>query len=111
MTLIQQINREKRSSKNYVLFLGSTGVETNQTPYLSLIQFQLDNGELVLSVYQRSNNANLELPAVIYHLYLIVRQIEVPLKSMTLNLGNVHIYANNEAKTRVLAGNETVRFD
>lgn len=27
--LICQINREKRSSKNYVLFLGSTGVETN----------------------------------------------------------------------------------
>ena len=48
-TLIEQINREKRSSKNYVLFLGSTGAETNQAPCLSLIQFQLEDGELVLS--------------------------------------------------------------
>ncbi len=28
--LIQQINKEKRSSKNYVLFLGQTGAESNQ---------------------------------------------------------------------------------
>ena len=37
--LIEQINREKRNSKNYVLFLGSTGAETNQAPCLSLICF------------------------------------------------------------------------
>ena len=110
--LIEQINREKRSSKNYVLFLGSTGAETNQAPCLSLIQFQLDDGELVLSAYQRSSDANLGLPADIYHLYLIARQIEAPLKSITLNLGNVHIYANNVERTReLLAGNEAVRFD
>jgi thymidylate synthase len=90
--LIEQINREKRNSKNYVLFLGSTGAETNQVPCLSLIQFQLDDGELVLSAYQRSSDANLGLPADIYHLYLIARQIEAPLKSIALNLGNVHIY-------------------
>lgn len=30
--LIAQINAEKRNSKNYVLFLGATGVETNQAP-------------------------------------------------------------------------------
>ncbi|WP_301062934.1 thymidylate synthase, partial [uncultured Duncaniella sp.] len=60
--LIEQINREKRSSKNYVLFLGATGAETNQAPCLSLIQFQLDDGELVLSAYQRSSDANLGLP-------------------------------------------------
>ncbi len=111
-TLIEQINREKRSSKNYVLFLGSTGAETNQAPCLSLIQFQLEDGELVLSAYQRSSDANLGLPADIYHLYLIARQIEAPLKSITLNLGNVHIYANNVERTReLLAGNEAVRFD
>lgn len=110
--LIEQINREKRSSKNYVLFLGATGAETNQAPCLSLIQFQLDDGELVLSAYQRSSDANLGLPADIYHLYLIARQIEAPLKSITLNLGNVHIYANNIERTReLLAGNEAVRFD
>lgn len=110
--LIEQINREKRNSKNYVLFLGQTGAETNQAPCLSLIQFQIEDGELVLSAYQRSSDANLGLPADIYHLYLIARQIELPLKSITLNLGNVHIYANNIDKTReLLAGNDGVRFD
>ncbi len=110
--LIEQINREKRNSKNYVLFLGQTGAETNQSPCLSLIQFQLEDGELVLSAYQRSSDANLGLPADIYHLYLIARQIDVPLKSITLNLGNVHIYENNIGRTReLLEGNETVRFD
>ena len=39
--LIAKINKEKRSSKNYVLFIGETGVETNQLPCLSLIQFQI----------------------------------------------------------------------
>lgn len=110
--LIAQINREKRNSKNYVLHLGSTGVETNQAPCLSLIQFQLDEDELVVTAYQRSSDANLGLPADIYHLYLIARQIDTPLKSVTLMLGNVHIYANNVERTReLLAGNEAVRFD
>ncbi|MCI6725440.1 MAG: thymidylate synthase [Bacteroidales bacterium] len=110
--LIEQINQEKRSSKNYVLFLGQTGAETNQAPCLSLIQFQLDEGELVLSAYQRSSDANLGLPADIYHLYLIARQIDVPLKSITLLLGNVHIYANNIGRTReLLNGNDAVKFD
>lgn len=110
--LIDQINREKRSSKNYVLFLGSTGAETNQAPCLSLIQFQLDDGNLVLSAYQRSSDANLGLLSDIYHLYLIARQIEAPLKSITLNFGNIHIYANNVDKTReLLAGDKTVRFN
>lgn len=110
--LIEKINREKRSSKNYVLFLGSTDAETNQAPCLSLVQFQIDDGELVVSAYQRSSDANLGLPADIYHLYLMARQIEVPLKSITLNLGNVHIYENNIERTKeLLAGNEKVKFD
>ena len=110
--LISRINREKRNSKNYVLFLGETGAESNQAPCLSLVQFQLDDGELVLSAYQRSSDANLGLPADIYHLYLMARQIEVPLKSITLNLGNVHIYENNIPGTRALiGGDETVRFE
>ena len=110
--LIEKINREKRSSKNYVLFLGSTDAETNQAPCLSLVQFQIDDGELVVSAYQRSSDANLGLSADIYHLYLMARQIEVPLKSITLNLGNVHIYENNIERTReLLAGNEGVKFD
>lgn len=110
--LIEKINREKRSSKNYVLFLGSTDAETNQAPCLSLVQFQIDDGELVVPAYQRSSDANLGLPADIYHLYLMARQIEVPLKSITLNLGNVHIYENNIERTKeLLAGNEGVKFD
>lgn len=67
--LISKINQEKRNSKNYILFLGSTEVESNQAPCLSLIQFQLEDGELVLSAYQRSSDANLGLPSDIYHLY------------------------------------------
>lgn len=110
--LIAKINREKRNSKNYVLFLGETGVESNQMPCLSLVQFQIDEGDLVVSAYQRSSDANLGLPSDIYHLYLMARQIEIPLKSITLNLGNVHIYENNIERTRLLlSGEEAVRFD
>ena len=76
--LIAKINREKRNSKNYVLFLGSTDAESNQAPCLSLVQFQID----------------------------------LPLKSITLNLGNVHIYASNLERTRnLLNGDENVKFD
>ena len=110
--LIEKINREKRSSKNYVLFLGETGAETNQAPCLSLVQFQIDEGELVISAFQRSSDANLGLPADIYHLYLISRQIELPLKSITLNLANVHIYKNNIERTKeLLSGCEDIKFE
>lgn len=110
--LIAKINQEKRNSKNYVLFLGETGVESNQAPCLSLVQFQIDEGELVLSAYQRSSDANLGLPADIYHLYLMARQVELPLKSITLNLGNVHIYENNIDQTlELLSGIENIKFE
>ena len=110
--LIEKINRERRNSKNYVLFLGETGVESNQMPCLILVQFQIDEGELVLSAYQRSSDANLGLPSDIYHLYLISRQIEMPLKPITINFGNLHIYLSNEENTRrLLSGEEDVRFE
>ena len=110
--LIAKINREKRNSKNYVLFLGETGVESNQAPCLSLVQFQIEEGELVLSAYQRSSDANLGLPADIYHLYLMARQVELSLKSITLNLGNVHIYENNiDLTLELLSGVENIKFD
>lgn len=110
--LIAKINAEKRNSKNYVLFLGATGVESNQAPCLSLVQFQIEDGQLVLSAYQRSSDANLGLPADMYHLYLMSRQIELPLKSITLYLGNVHIYENNEVKTcELLDGKADVKFE
>lgn len=109
--LVAKINQEKRSSKNYVLFLGATDAESNQAPCLSLIQFQIDGGELVLTAYQRSSDASLGLPADIYHLYLISRQIDLPLKSITLFLGNVHIYENNLPNTERLLNGEDVRFE
>ena len=110
--LIAKINREKRNSKNYVLFLGETGVESNQAPCLSLVQFQIEEGELVLSAYQRSSDANLGLPADIYHLYLMARQVELPLKPLTLDLGNVHIYENNINRTmELLSGVENIKFE
>ena len=109
--LIERINREKRNSKNYVLFLGQTDAESNQAPCLSLVQFQIDGGELVLTAYQRSSDASLGLPSDIYHLYLISRQIDLPLKSITLFLGNVHIYENNLPNTERLLNGEEVKFE
>ena len=79
---------------------------------LSLVQFQIDEGELVLSAYQRSSDASLGLPADIYHLYLMSRQIDLPLKSIALTLANVHIYENNIENTHnLIAGNENVKFE
>ena len=109
--LIAKINKEKRTSKNYMLFLGSTDAESNQAPCLSLIQFQIDDAKLVISAYQRSSDASLGLPADIYHLYLIARQIDLPLKSIILNLGNVHIYENNLDATRLLLDGKKSKFE
>lgn len=109
--LIEKINKEQRNSKNYVLFLGSNNTESNQQPCLSLIQFQLVNGKLSVSAYQRSSDANLGLPADIYHLYLISKQINMPLKSITLFLGNVHIYDNNVELTAQLLNGDSVKFN
>lgn len=108
--LIKKINREKRNSKNYVLFLGKNDTESNQQPCLSLIQFQIEDGKLIISAYQRSSDANLGLPADIYHLYLISRQIDMPLKSITIFFGNVHIYENNLESTMKLLSGESVKF-
>jgi thymidylate synthase len=107
--LIDRINNEKRNSKNYVLFLGANNTESNQQPCLSLIQFQIVNNKLVISAYQRSSDASLGLPADIYHLYLISKKIGLPLKSITMFLGNVHIYENNlEATKELLSGSKPV---
>lgn len=108
--LIKKINKEKRNSKNYILFLGKNDTESNQQPCLSLIQFQIEKGKIVISAYQRSSDASLGLPADIYHLYLISRQISLPLKSITLMLGNVHIYENNLLNTQNLLNGESVKF-
>lgn len=109
--LLNKINKEKRTSKNYVLFLGSNNTESNQQPCLSLIQFQIEKGKLVVSAYQRSSDASLGLPSDIYHLYLISKQIDLPLKSITLFLGNVHIYENNIDNTHVLLNGGSATFN
>lgn len=91
--------------------MGATEAPTNQAPCLSLIQHQIEEGELVISAYQRSSDASLGLPSDLYHLYLMSRQIELPLRSITLNLGNVHIYDTNiEATRRMLDGEEGVKY-
>lgn len=109
--LIERINKEKRNSKNYVLFLGATNAESNQQPCLSLVQFQIAEGKLIISAYQRSSDASLGLPSDIYHLYLISQQIDVPLRRITLFLGNVHIYENNIDLTRDLLRGEEPNFN
>ena len=63
-----------------------------------------------MSAYQRSSDANLGLPADIYHLYLISKEIELPLKSITLFLGNVHVYENNIEGTKQLLSGDVVKF-
>ena len=109
--LVEKIKTEMRESKNYVLFLGETGAQTNQQPCLSLVQFQIEDGSLIVSAYQRSSDANLGLPADIYHLYLMAREIGIPLKSITLFLANVHIYESNLLNTfRLLQGEKDIKF-
>jgi thymidylate synthase len=109
--LIDKINTERRNSKNYVLFLGANNTESNQQPCLSLIQFQVEKDKLLITAYQRSSDASLGLPSDIYHLYLISKHIGVPLKSITLFLGNVHIYENNVDLTRELLEGNAVKFN
>lgn len=120
-TLVEKIRQEMRESKNYVLLLGETGAQTNQQPCLSLVQFQIENttnpntgqttGSLIVSAYQRSSDASLGLPSDIYHLYLMAREIGIPLKSITLFLANVHIYESNLLNTfRLLNGEKDIKF-
>ena len=109
--LIEKINKEKRPSKNYMLFIGETGVKTSQLPCLSLFQFQISNDKLHITVYQRSADSNLGLPSDIYHAFLISRMIDIPLENITFFIGNAHIYANNIKKTEKLLNGEKVKFE
>lgn len=109
--LLARVNAELRGSKNYVLHLGDNDGGSSQAPCLSLIQLQVVDGELLVSAYQRSSDANLGLPADLYHLYLIARMVDIPLRSVTVFLANVHIYVTNIYPTRrLLDGAEDVKF-
>ena len=103
--LIDQMNRELKHSKNYVLFIGETGVETTQQPCLSLIQFQIFKDEwgeqkLHMTVFQRSADASLGLICDLYQMYLISQKVNVSLGSITFFIGNCHIYNNNLELTK-----------
>ena len=108
--LISKINKEKRPSKNYILFIGETGVETSQLPCLSLIQFQIIKKRLWVTVYQRSADSNLGLPCDIYHIKKIADKINMPLKNITFFIGNAHIYANNIIQTENLLSDKEYKF-
>lgn len=109
--LILKINKEKKGSKNYILFIGDTLKITNQAPCLSLIQFQIDRNELVITVYQRSADSNLGLPSDIYQIFLISKMIDIPLKEICFFIGNAHIYENNLEQTKKLLNKENHRFE
>lgn len=109
--LIKKINEEKRPSKNYVLFIGDTEKETNQLPCLSLIQFQIDDGELIMTVYQRSADSNIGLPSDIYQMTLIAEKIDIPLKQIIFFIGNAHIYENNIEETKNLLKRKPYKFN
>jgi thymidylate synthase len=113
--LIDKINSGKQS-KNYVLYLGSTLIETNQLPCVSLMQFQIyaprdhEDKRLYMTVYQRSADANLGLPADLYQAYLISEKIKIPLENLTFFYGNVHIYWNNLFETENMLDGDVYRF-
>lgn len=109
--LIKKINKEKRPSKNYVLFIGETGIKTSQLPCLSLFQFQISDGKLNMTVFQRSADSNLGLPSDIYQAYLISQMIDIPLENITFFIGNAHIYYNNLNKTKLLLNGNKVNFE
>lgn len=109
--LIEKINKEKRSSKNYMLFIGETGVETSQLPCLSLIQFQISEERLHVTVFQRSADSNLGLPSDIFQAYLISQKIDIILGNITFFIGNAHIYDNNLTKTEQLLKGDKVKFE
>jgi thymidylate synthase len=109
--LIDKINLEKRNSKNYVLFIGDSEVETNQLPCLSLIQFQIANNKLDVTIYQRSADSNLGLPSDIYQMYVLSKKIDLPLNSITFFIGNAHVYSNNIESTKNVINNQPYKFN
>ena len=108
--LLAKINKEKGSSKNYVLYIGETLVDSSQNPCLSIIQFQISKYGLNISVYQRSADSNLGLPCDIYQLYLISKMVQVQLNSLHFFIANAHIYTNNIEQTFKMLKGEEYKF-
>jgi thymidylate synthase len=108
--LIDKINTLK-PPKNYILFIGNTTAETNQLPCISLIQFQIFNKKLNITVFQRSADCNLGLPSDLYQIYLISKLINLKLNNITFFIGNAHIYDNNISETKKLLTNQNFKFN
>jgi len=108
--LVKKINTLK-PSKNYILFIGNTTAETNQLPCLSLIQFQIFENKLNITVYQRSADSNLGLPSDLYQIYLISKLINIKLNNITFFIGNAHIYENNIENTKNLLKGNNFKFN
>ena len=109
--LIKKINEQKRPSKNYVFYNGETDVKSSQQPCISLMQFQVPNNELHMSIYQRSADSNLGLPSDIYQAYLLSKKIDAPLKNITFFIGNAHIYKNNIDETKKMLEGRPYKFN
>ena len=108
--LLNKINAEKSSSKNYMLHLGETGVPTSQQPCISTIHFQITGKLLTLSVHVRSCDVSLGLPCDIYQMWLISQMIDVPLVNITMFISNCHIYENNIEATQAMLAGQPYKF-
>ena len=80
-------------------------------PCLSLIQFQIFDNKLNITVYQRSADSNLGLPSDIYQIYLISKLINLKLNNITFFIGNAHIYENNIEETKKMLKNEKFNYN
>ena len=109
-SLIDKINNEKKYSRNYILIIGNNE-KTNQKPCVNLMQFQIINNNLYITVYQRSADANLGLPSDLWQTFLIAEKIQMPLANITFFIGNIHIYNNNIENTYKLLSGHKVSFN
>ncbi len=110
--LLARINTERRPSKNYVLFLGATEAESNQDA-LPVTRSVPDRGRrtggvrLPAQLRRQPRTAGRHIPPLPHG-----PEHRLPLKSITLFLGNVHVYDNNIDNTRrLLAGEDSVKFE
>ena len=101
-----------RAEAGVALAIKQSGIARRNLLAEREVQFQIEDGQVIISAYQRSSDANLGLPCDIYHLYLMAHEIDLPLKSITLFLGNVHIYESNLLRTyELLNGAQDVKFE
>ena len=69
-----------RAEAGVALAIKQSGIARRNLLAEREVQFQIEDGKVIISAYQRSSDANLGLPCDIYHLYLMAREIDLPLK-------------------------------